>query len=179
MEKETFYSILEELSSYNFKSYFENTDWYKESLASQVEAEAPFQNGEPGSLRADIISHMDDLHKRRFKFFEKKFKSYQELESKEPRLILVNNHPAERYLYIPWINWENYDLMKNPNELINLRKGLKNKKSEEIFYQPVNTKFLDDLEIFIKSKVNLKEEETKIQSGAQDEKDKNINITIS
>ena len=131
MEKETFYSILEELSSYNFKSYFENTDWYKESLASQVEAEAPFQNGEPGSLRADIISHMDDLHKRRFKFFEKKFKSYQELESKEPRLILVNNHPAERYLYIPWINWENYDVMKNPNELINLRKGLKNKKSEE------------------------------------------------
>ena len=96
MEKENFYTILDEMCTYNFRSYFENSEWYKESLVSQVESESQSQSENLGSLREDIISHMEDLHKRKLKLFEKKFKSYQELESKEPHLILISNHPAER-----------------------------------------------------------------------------------
>ena len=83
MEKESFYTILDEMCTYNFQTYFENSEWYKESLASQVESEFPYESGNLNTLREDIISHMDELHKRKLKLFEKKFKSYQELESKE------------------------------------------------------------------------------------------------
>jgi hypothetical protein len=125
------------MCTYNFKSYFENSEWYKESLASQVESEqSPSKSEDVGSLREDILSHMDDLHKRKLKLFEKKFKSYQELESKEPHLIMVQNHPAERYLYTPWIKWDKYDPLLHPEELPNLYKEIKSSKFQEIFYQP-------------------------------------------
>ena len=149
MEKENFYSILDEMSTYNFKTYFENSEWYKESLASQVESDTPQQSGNQGNLREDIISHMDDLHKRKLKLFEKKFKSYQELESKEPRLILE----------------------KSPEELPNLLKEIKSMKFQEIFYQPFNPKFLDKLEIFIKNKI-CEEETTDINKENKEEKNK-------
>jgi hypothetical protein len=159
MEKENFYSIVDEMCSFNFKSYFENSEWYKESLASQVDIDSP-QIENKGALREEIISHMEDLHKRKLKLFEKKFKSYQELESKEPHLILVPNHPAERFVYIKYINWEKYDPASNPNELINLAKELQRKKFEEVFYQPTNEKFMKNLEDFIKSKITLSPKET-------------------
>ena len=111
------------MCSYNFRSYFENSDLYKESLASQVEIDQD-QSEDKGALREDIISNMDDLHKRKLKLFEKKFKSYKQLESKEPHLILVPNHPAERYIYIKYLNWEKYDPETNPNELFYLYKPL-------------------------------------------------------
>ena len=162
MEKENFYSIVDEMCTYNFKSYFENSEWYKESLASQVEMDSS-QSESKGALREDIISHMDDLHKRKLKLFEKKFKSYKELESKEPHLILIPNHPAERYISIKYINWERYDPATNPNELINLAGELKRKKMEEVFYQPTNDKFMKNLEEFIKSKISLSPEETLVK----------------
>ena len=71
MEKENFYTILDEMSTYNFKTYFENSDWYRESPASQVESEPPPQSENQGNLREDIISHMDDLHKRKLKLLMK------------------------------------------------------------------------------------------------------------
>jgi hypothetical protein len=159
------------MSTYNFKTYFENSEWYKESLASQVESDPQSQSGNQGNLREDIISHMDDLHKRKLKLFEKKFKSYQELESKEPRLILIPNHPAERYIYLPWINWEKYDPEKSPEELPNLLKEIKSMKFQEIFYQPFNPKFLDKLEIFIKNKI-CEEETIDINKENKEEKNK-------
>ena len=64
MEKENFYSIIDEMCSYNFKSYFENSDWYKESLASQVDADSS-QLEKKEVLREEIISHLEDLHKRK------------------------------------------------------------------------------------------------------------------
>ena len=161
MEKESFYSILDEMSTYNFKTYFENSDWYKESLACQVESDPPPQSGNQGSLRKDIISHMDELHKRKLKLFEKKFKSYQELESKEPHLILIQNHPAERYAYLPWINWDKYDPEKHPEEINNLFNEIKGKKFQEIFYQPIPSEFLKKLEKLIKNKINEEEPEIK------------------
>ena len=69
MEKENFYSILDEMSTYNFKTYFENSEWYKESLACQVESDPPPESINQSALRKDIISHMDDLHKRKLKLF--------------------------------------------------------------------------------------------------------------
>ena len=161
MEKENFYSIVDEMCTYNLKSYFENSDWYKESLASQVEIDSS-QSEKKEAQREEIISHMEDLHKRKLKLFEKKFKSYKELESKEPHLVLVSNHPAERYVYLKYINWDKYDPSTNPNELIYLAKELQKKKFEEIFYQPVNEKFMENLEKFIKSKISLRPEETQI-----------------
>ena len=161
MEKESFYSIVDEMCTYNFKSYFENSEWYKESLASQVEIDSS-QSEDKGALREEIISHMDDLHKRKLKLFDKKFKSYQQLESKEPHLILVPNHPAERYIYIKYLNWEKYDPETNPNELFYLLKELQRKKFEEIFYQPKNEKFMKNLEEFIKSKITLSPDEKKV-----------------
>ena len=169
MEKENFYSIVDEMCSYNFRSYFENSDLYKESLASQVEID-PAQSEEKGALREDIISHMDDLHKRKLKLFEKKFKSYKELESKEPHLILIQNHPADKFLSCKYINWEKCDPATNPNELINLAGELKKKRFEEIFYQPTNDKFMDHLEEFIKSKITLSPEETLIKIEISDDK---------
>ena len=174
MEKENFYSILDEMCTYNLSTYFENAEWYKESLASQVESEMPSESANQNTLRENIISHMDDLHKRKLKFFEKKFKSYQELESKEPHLILVANHPAERYIYFPWINWDKYDPLINEKELPLLYKELKNKKFNEIFYQPIDTKFIDNLEIFIKQKINDEddtEEINKEQEKPNEDKD--------
>ena len=159
MEKENFYTIIDEMCTFNFKSYFENSEWYKESLASQVDIDSS-QTENKGALREEIISHMEDLHKRKLKLFEKKFKSYQELESKEPHLILVPNHPAERFVYIKYINWEKYDPATNPNELINLAKEFQRKKFEEVFYQPTNEKFLKNLEEFIKTKITLSPKET-------------------
>ena len=161
MEKENFYSILDEMSTYNFKTYFENSEWYKESLACQVESDPPPESINQSALRKDIISHMDDLHKRKLKLFEKKFKSYQELESKEPHLILIENHPAGRYAYIPWINWEKYDIENRPEELRNLFNEIKGKKFQEIFYQPIPPEFLKKLESFIKNKINEEEQENK------------------
>ena len=118
---------------------------------------------------------MDDLHKRKLKLFEKKFKSYKELESKEPHLTFVPNHPAERYAYIKYINWEKYDPATNPNELIYLAKELQRKKFEEVFYQPVNEKFMKNLEEFIKSKITLTPEQTMIISESKkDKKDNNL-----
>ena len=175
MEKENFYSILDEMCTYNLSTYFENAEWYKESLASQVESEMPSESANQNTLRENIISHMDDLHKRKLKFFEKKFKSYQELESKEPHLILIANHPAERYIYFPWINWDKYDPLINEKELPLLYKELKNKKFNEIFYQPIDTKFIDNLEIFIKQKINDEddtEEINKEQEKPNEDKEK-------
>ena len=173
MEKESFYTIVDEMCTYNFKSYFENSEWYKESLASQVESEQPSSKSEDvGSLREDILSHMDDLHKRKLKLFEKKFKSYQELESKEPHLIMVQNHPAERYLYTPWIKWDKYDPLLHPEELPNLYKEIKSSKFQEIFYQPINSKFLDNLETFIKKKIAEPEPENKKEEKYKEEKPK-------
>ena len=173
MEKENFYSILDEMCTYNFQTYFENTEWYKESLASQVESEMPSESVNQNTLRENIITHMDDLHKRKLKLFEKKFKSYQELESKEPHLILVANHPEERYIYFPWINWDKYDPLINEKDLPTLYKELKNKKFCEIFYQPISTKFIDNLEIFIKQKINEDDtEENKIEQEKPKEQEK-------
>ena len=173
MEKESFYTIVDEMCTYNFKSYFENSEWYKESLASQVESEqSPSKSEDVGSLREDILSHMDDLHKRKLKLFEKKFKSYQELESKEPHLIMVQNHPAERYLYTPWIKWDKYDPLLHPEELPNLYKEIKSSKFQEIFYQPINSKFLDNLETFIKTKIAEPEPEIKKEEKDKEEKPK-------
>ena len=173
MEKENFYSIVDEMCSYSFKCYFENSDWYKESLTSQVDMESS-QSEKKESLREEIISHMEDLHKIKIKLFEKKFKSYKELESKEPHLILVSNHPAERYVYLKYINWERYDPATNPNELILLSKELQRKKFEEIFYQPTNEKFMEKLEKFIKSKISLSLEETQIVFKSKIDKKNNL-----
>ena len=68
MEKENFYTILDEMCTYNLKSYFENSDWYKESLASQVEIDSS-QSEKKEAQREEIISHMEDLHKRKLKLF--------------------------------------------------------------------------------------------------------------
>ena len=54
MDKESFYSILDDMCTYNFKSYFENSDWYKESLASQVDIDSPSSENK-ASLREDIL----------------------------------------------------------------------------------------------------------------------------
>ena len=174
MEKENFYSIVDEMCTYNFQSYFENLEWYKESLASQVEIDSSQSESKAG-LREEIISQMDDLHKRKIKLFEKKFKSYKELESKEPHLTFVPNHPADRYVYLKYINWERFDPATNPNELIYLAKELLKKKFEEVFYQPVNEKFMKNLEEFIKSKITLSPEQTQIIIESKKDK-KIINI---
>ena len=55
MEKENFYSILDEMCTYNLSTYFENAEWYKESLASQVESEMPSESANQNTLRENII----------------------------------------------------------------------------------------------------------------------------
>ena len=159
MEKENFYSIIDELSTYNFRSYFENIDWYKESMGSHAEIDSQ-KTESKNSSREEIMSQIDDLYKRKLKLFEKKFQSYKEIESKEPHLILVPSHPAEKFVYINNISWEKYDPATNPNELLKLCKELENKTFDEVFYQPVNKKFMDSLKEFILKKLESNELET-------------------
>ena len=55
MEKETFFSILEEMCSYNVENYFKDKNWYNECLASQINIDQSQQQNENHS-REKIVN---------------------------------------------------------------------------------------------------------------------------
>ena len=69
MEKDSFFQIMEDMCSYNLQNYFDDLNYYTESLASQVEIENQSLSGlTPQEI---IQQRSDEYHQRKQKLFEK------------------------------------------------------------------------------------------------------------
>ena len=148
MEKDSFFQIMEDMCSYNLQNYFDDLNYYTESLASQVEIENQSLSGlTPQEI---IQQRSDEYHQRKQKLFEKLSYSYYKNYTNSNQLSMIPSHPAEQFAYTPSIDWDSFDFLSHKDQIEKFYTMLKQKSLYEIFYQPQNENFIINCEKFIK-----------------------------
>ena len=122
-------------------------------MASQINIDQSQQQNENHS-RERIVNRLDEYHQRKLKFFEKTFKSFEEKEKTFPNFLMVPNHPAEEYAYIPNIEWKNYDFISQSDGIKKFYEIIVNKNLKEVFYQYKNLEFNQHCLQYIKNKLD-------------------------
>ena len=153
MDKENFFQFCDELCSYNIDGYFNNSEWYLESLASQVDIDPTLLKKSSKTVDT-ILYNLDELQLRKIKFFENLEKSFKNNENKFPNLLMIPFHPLEKNAYNQDILLNNYDFVEHPEQIEKFHKLISTINFSEIYYNTRNKEFNENILNYININLN-------------------------